>query len=256
VNAQTAASAPAISGRQPRAIQNALRILAEVARVGEGVTARDITDRLAIPPATVYRVLTLLVDDGFVLRRPDRPGCFALGHKVAALANTAIRPTVCTAARDLLTELRNEIRFGVRLYSYTDTVVRLIAPDPEYPCRSDENYLNQHLHASAVGKLILAEKDRLDSTFQRGGPQPLTARTVHVRSELRRHLDLVRDQGYATQVGELRNDSACVSVPIRSAAGTLVAGLVISGHINHFHLMFHHIDALRNQAAHLSLLLS
>ncbi|QSE85249.1 helix-turn-helix domain-containing protein [Rhodococcus koreensis] len=236
-------------------MQNALRILTEVARAGEGVTARDIAVTLAIPPATVYRLLTLLIDDGFVLRRPDRPG-FALGHKVAALANTAVRPTLFTAARDLLTELRKETPFGVHLYSYTATAVRQVDPDPECQYRSEENYLNQHLHASAVGKLILAEHDVLDSTFQPRGPQQLTARTIHVRSELRRHLNLVRDQGYATQVGELRNNSACLSVPIRSTTGTLVAGLALSGHIDHFHLIFRHLDALQQQAAQLAPLLS
>ncbi|AXY49207.1 IclR family transcriptional regulator (plasmid) [Rhodococcus ruber] len=43
-------------------------------------------------PPRGHKVLALFVDDGFVLRRPDRSG-FALGHKVAALTHTAIRPT-------------------------------------------------------------------------------------------------------------------------------------------------------------------
>ena len=34
-----------LSGRQPKAVQSALRVLEEVARSGVGVTAKDLSDR-------------------------------------------------------------------------------------------------------------------------------------------------------------------------------------------------------------------
>lgn len=244
-----------LSGRQPKAVISALRVLEEVARAGPGVTAKDIAAHLSLPPATTYRLLNLLAGEGYVVRLPDLSG-FALGRKIGVLVDAAVVPTVCTAARTLLTELRLTVRFGVHLYYYTDTTLRLADADPEYPPRTDETVLTRYLHASAVGKLLLAEKNDLDAVLPRWDLRALTGRTIVVRSDLLRHLAEIRDRGFATQLGELRDDCACLAVPVRSAAGTLVAGLVLSGSIDHQHLLTRHLESLREHARQLAPLLT
>lgn len=77
-----------------------------------------------------------------------------------------------------------------------------------------------------------------------------------MRSDLLRHLAEIRDRGFATQLGELRDDCACLAVPVRSAAGTLVAGLVLSGSIDHQHLLTRHLESLREHARQLAPLLT
>jgi DNA-binding IclR family transcriptional regulator len=42
-------------------VQSALALLQEVARAGAGVTAKEISSGLGLPPATTYRLLNLLV---------------------------------------------------------------------------------------------------------------------------------------------------------------------------------------------------
>ena len=104
----------ALSGRQPKAVTSALRVLEEVARAGSGVTAKDIAARLSMPSATTYRLLNILVGEGYVVRLPDLSG-FALGQKIGILVDAAVVPTVCAAAREVLAELRLSVRFGVHL---------------------------------------------------------------------------------------------------------------------------------------------
>ena len=89
-----------LSGRQPKAVQSALRVLEEIARAGVGVTAKEIADRLDLPSATTYRLLNLLVADGYIVRLPDLSG-FSLGHRMGVLIDAAVAPTVCTAAREV-----------------------------------------------------------------------------------------------------------------------------------------------------------
>jgi DNA-binding IclR family transcriptional regulator len=233
----------ALSGRQPKAVQSALQVLEAVALAGVGVTAKEIADRLNMPSATTYRLLNLLVADGYIVRLPDLSG-FSLGPRMGVLIDAAVTPTVCTAARDVLAELRLSVRFGVHLFYFTNTSVRIADSDSEYPPPADESVLNHRLHACAVGKLLLAEKRDVEAL--------LTATPPGLAAQL----DVVREQGFATQTGELRDGTACVAVPIRSAAGALVAAVAMSARAEQDQLLARQVPVLRECATRLSPLLA
>lgn len=243
-----------LSGRQPKAVQSALRVLEEVARAGVGVTAKEIAERVGLPSATTYRLLNLLVADGYIVRLPDLSG-FSLGRRMSVLIDAAVAPAVCTAAREVLAELRLSVRFGVHLFYFTNTTVRIADPDAEFPPPADESVLNRHLHACAVGKLLLAEKRDVDAVLS----SPLTAltdRTVTSRATLSEQLDAIRDQGVAAQTGELRDGTACVAVPVRAPAGALVAALAMSGRAEQDQLLQRQVHGLVECATRLSPLLA
>jgi DNA-binding IclR family transcriptional regulator len=231
-----------LSGRQPKAVQSALRVLEEVARAGVGVTAKEIAENLSMPSATAYRLLNLLVADGYIVRLPDLSG-FSLGHRMGVLIDAAVAPTVCTAAREVLAELRLSVRFGVHLFYFTNTAVRAADLDSEFPPPVGEAELNRRLHASAAGQLLLAEKQDV-------------AGFVPVSEDLLRHLDGVRGQGFATQTGELREDCACIAVPVRAPGGALVAALAMSGRADQDELLQRQIPSLAEYAKRLSPLLA
>lgn len=231
-----------LSGRQPKAVQSALRVLEEVARAGVGVTAKEVAENLSMPSATAYRLLNLLVADGYIVRLPDLSG-FSLGHRMGVLIDAAVAPTVCTAAREVLAELRLSVRFGVHLYYFTNTAVRAADLDSEFPPPVDEAELNRNLHRSAVGRLLLAEKQDL-------------AGLAPVSEELLARLDDVRQQGFATQTGELREDCACIAVPVRAPSGGLVAALGMSGRADQDLLLAKQVPALTECAKRLSPLLA
>lgn len=216
------------SGRQPKAVQSALRVLEAVARAGAGVTAKDVAAVLDMPSATTYRLLNILAGEGYLVRLPDLSG-FALGHKISVLIDAAVTPTVCTAAREVLADFRLTVRFGVHLAYFTTSALRIADNDPEYPMPHPESFLNRNLHAVALGKLLLAEKSDPIAALQPTGLTALTRSTIVSRSELEIHLQNVRDDGFAVQTGEIDDDTACLAVPIRSQSGSLVAGLVLSG---------------------------
>lgn len=243
----------ALSGRQPKAVISALRVLEEVARGGEGITAKEITARLGMPSATTYRLLTILVGEGYIVRVPDLSG-FALGRRLGVIVDAAVAPSVCAAARDVLAEARLSVRFGVQLFYVTGSGVRAADLDPEYPPQESERFLNDHLYACAVGKLLLAERDGLAE--ERPALRALTGRTVTAADALRRELDAVRANGHAAQVGEMREDTACVAVPIRSRDGALVAALALSGQAEHAPVMLKQVEALRGHADRLAPLLA
>lgn len=244
----------ALSGRQPKAVQSALQVLEAVALAGVGVTAKEIAQRLGMPSATTYRLLNLLVADGYVVRLPDLSG-FSLGPRMGVLIDAAVSPTVCTAARETLTELRQSVRFGVHLFYFTNTSVRLADSDSEYPPPADESVLNHHLHACAVGKLLLAEKRDID-TLLTSPLRGLTGLTVTSWALLERQLEEIRAHDMATQTGELREQSACLAVPVRSESGDLVGAVAMSGRADQDQLLQRQVPTLREHAIRLSPLLS
>lgn len=237
------------SGRQPKAVQSALRVLEQVARAGAGVTAKEVSAALELPSATTYRLLSILVGEGYLVRLPDLTG-FALGHKIGVLIDAAVAPTVPAAAREVLEELRLTVRFGLHLAYFTNTSVRLADADSEYPPPHDESFLNKNLHACALGKLLLAEKDDPGSLLF---PSAVTSvRAIPTEVELRNELAKADADGFAVQAGELDSTSACVAVPIRSSTGSLIAGLALSGDVDHAPALIRCVPALRDCATRLT----
>jgi DNA-binding IclR family transcriptional regulator len=215
-----------LSGRQPKAVQSALAVLECVARLGVGVTAKEVAESLGMPPATVYRLLNLLVGEEYLVRLPDLSG-FALGRKVAGLAGAIAPVRVPSAARAVLAELRKEVRAGVHLILYTATTLRVADMDPDLPLQ-DPQLVERHLHATAAGKLLLAEQPEWRDLLPPSRLTRFSAATVSRPDQLDACLARVRAQGWATQFGELHGRVGCSVVAVRSPTGELVAGVVES----------------------------
>jgi DNA-binding IclR family transcriptional regulator len=214
-----------LSGRQPRAVRSALAVLEEVVAAGPGVTAKEISAALRLPPATTYRLLNLLVGEEYLVRLPDLKG-FALGRRAARLA-VPVGPPVSTAARAVIGHLRGRVRWGVHLASYHTGQVVLVDRDPDHP-PSDDAVLARYPHASALGLLLLAEQP--DWRALARDMRALTEHTVTDTSGVDRALAVVTREGMARQSGQVRPDRGCLAVPVRDPGdGTLVAGLALCG---------------------------
>lgn len=214
-----------LSGRQPRAVRSALAVLEEVVAAGPGVTAKEISAALKLPQATTYRLLNLLVGEEYLVRLPDLRG-FALGRRAARLAvPEVVAPP--TAARAVVEHLRGKVRWGVHLASLRTGHVVLTDPDPDHP-PTDGATLARYPHASALGKLLLAEQPDWRAVAR--DLRELTEQTVTGGTVLSRQLEEIGRTGLARQCGELRPDRGCLAVAVRSPAdATLVAGLALCG---------------------------
>jgi DNA-binding IclR family transcriptional regulator len=179
-----------------------------------------------MPPATAYRLLNLLVGEEYLVRLPDLRG-FALGRKVAGLVGAVAPVRVPSAARAVVADLRGRLRAGVHLVLYTATTLRVADVDPDLPLASSE-LVERHLHASAAGRLLLAEQPEWRELVPPSRLAVLTPLTVTKADGLDACLTQVRADGWAGQAGELHEGTACIAVPVRSADAELVAAVVIT----------------------------
>lgn len=211
-----------LGGHEPRAVQRALALLESVARLGSGARAKDIAALAEIPPATAYRLLNILVADGYLVRIADLSG-FALGRRTRELAGAAGEPTTVDNAA-ILEELREQLRYGIYLVSYTDGKIRLVDRDPDHEL-SGERTLVSALHASAIGKLLLA-------SLAEPAVLPLrkvTAYTIIDADRLELELSRIRRGEPAREVDEIRVGRSAVAVPIHDAQRSVVGALAAIG---------------------------
>lgn len=215
-------SEPGLRARQPKAVQNALAVLEAVAHAGPGVTAQQISDVLGMPRATTYRLITLLVEDEYLVRLPDLRG-FALGHKVAELAGMTQQPAPAPlprAVRSVLADVRSAVRAGVHLARYDASGIRDLDVDPDFPLL-DEAALRATPGASAMGRLHAV-----------GGRGP-----VH-------------------QTGAFAKGFGCLALPVLGEGGQLVAGLTLSAPVSRIEAPGEALTLLRGAVARLEPLLA
>jgi DNA-binding IclR family transcriptional regulator len=215
-----------LSGRQPKAVQHALAILEAVACGGAGISAREIAEELGLSPATTYRLLNLLVGEEYLVRLEDLHG-FALGRKVARLTGNSAGVILSTAAREVVSQLRSQMRNAVHLVLCTATTLRCADVDPDHPLE-DTELIERYLHASAPGKLLLAEQPDWKDVHHPRRLHRLTDRTVVRAADLEAELLETRRRGCAVQVGQVHDDLACAAIPVRAPVGVLVGALIVT----------------------------
>ncbi|WP_026556531.1 IclR family transcriptional regulator [Arthrobacter sp. 35W] len=236
--------------RGPSTTSNPLRILEVVARLGTGTTAKEVSDALQMPPATAYRVLNALVGDEYLARTSDLRG-FALGHAISGLIAAAAPPTVPAAARAVIDAFRSGNRFAVHLIMFRNAALRIADEDPDYPLQSASEML-RYPHASAAGKLMLAELGDSASALPKGPLMKLTEHTIVDKRRLEEVLAEIRIKGEASEINELEQGSARLALPVRRPNGSVGAALCLSGPSERFDTVCEHAEEARQLASGLA----
>jgi IclR family acetate operon transcriptional repressor len=86
------------------------------------------------------------------------------------------------------------------------------------------------LSTNAPGKMILARTspDRIEEIIDQHGLPEYTPKTITDRSELEAELDEIREQGYATDTGELVEGVRAVAAPV-SSRGQIRGAIAVGG---------------------------
>lgn len=235
-----------INGRQPKAVQVALRVLETVARMGPGVTAKDLAHELELAPATAYRIINLLVGEEYLVRLPDLAG-FALGARVANLTG-AHAPVLPRAAKAVLSQARSRTRCSVHLAVYPGDRIQMLDADPDNPPAPIDMYL-RYPQAVALGKVMLADIEDWRKVLPGRILRSVTDATMTDAGVLEEELDRVRDEGFAMQINELINGRACLALPIRDGQGGLIGGLAASGSTANWEIRIAELKTLLADAA-------
>src|SRR5689334_16370495 len=231
---------PAHAPGLPRA-QSLTRAAALVRAVGDtaaagagGATTAELARACGLPVATAARLLATLSDEGFVERTHDGAG-WTIGLPLVRLARAADPDrSLLAAGRPLLEELaaaagESNALAVARPGPEMDVIAQ--ADGPGLAGVSDWFGRGFPLHASAPGKLVLAELDdaALAEWVARTEPARFTRRTITSLRGLRSELAAIRSQGYAELDDELEPGLASLAVTVRGPHGAALAFMGVSG---------------------------
>jgi len=223
-----------MSTPRTKSLGRAVDLLRACASRADGTSASELARVTGLPRSTVARTLRTLADDGFVEKATDGAG-WMLGYELVRLARAADPyRRVVEAAQPALLGLRDAAAESALL------AVPRGRPGMEIVLQIDAgrqvgvaNWVGTDvpLHASAAGKVILAELDA-DELEEWLGSQQLVAFTESTITDagvLRAELVRIRQHGWAELVDELEHGLGSMAVPVRRDNGALAGAVGISG---------------------------
>ncbi|ANY06715.1 IclR family transcriptional regulator [Pseudonocardia sp. HH130630-07] len=215
-------------------LRRALRVLEAVAEAGDGVTAKALARRLDLPLPTAYRLLGILIEEGYLVRLHAERG-YGLGYRVVGLYRGMTERIVPAApARQILADLHERVGAATVLVVLraSDVVVAHSETCAAHPGPGAVPGEPLPAHATAPGKALLAGLDagRLAEVLG-PGPGTLAALTPHTLTDRRmldRDLMRVRSARIAVEVEEHARGRAGLAVAVPAASGPAALAVVVS----------------------------
>jgi DNA-binding IclR family transcriptional regulator len=215
-------------------VRKALKILEEVGNHEGGIALSDIAAAADLDRSTAYRLLTTLVDAGFLIRS-DETKKYGITYKLISisrllLANTGPDDVIRSKLAELSRQTQEAANFSV--LDGDQAVIRLQSKGSHLLSVAFKIGDRSDLHCTSIGKVLLAEQS--DRFVQRILSRPLpkvASQTLTDPADLLRELEKIRQQGYAFDVREFADDMCCVAAPLFGARGKLLGGINFAGPI-------------------------
>lgn len=210
-----------------------IALLKLLARHAEPMPAAAISRELGVPRSTVYHLLALLRDEGFVVHLEDERR-YALGLSAFDLGSAYNRQApMQRLARPFLARLVDRVGFTGHLgVLHGQDVLYLIeerAPGRPVLVTDVEVRLPAHLTASGLAMLAALPPQQVRALYPTkqslverhgGGARTLT--------ELRRVLAGVRRDGYASETGLVSADAASIACAVTDHQGYPLAAVAVT----------------------------
>jgi IclR family KDG regulon transcriptional repressor len=206
-----------------------LRLL-EIATEADGPSLSKLIAATELPKSTVLRMLTTLVEEGFLERsiygeyRPAlklwRLGCRSVDYET-------VRSEVLPVLRDLVAQTSETAHYAV----YSDgEAVYVEKVDGTHPVRSYTSVgSSSPAYATATGKTLLAWQDDPEIRRVLERARRLTRSTNANFNSFLDERDKIRHCGYAVNRGEWRDGVWGIAAPVFDRGGQVVAAIGISG---------------------------
>ena len=217
-------------------LERASLILDILGQSPQGISIKDLSERMHLPKGTTHRLVSSLSYFGYV-RQDQNTKNYFLGFKLVELGNMLLGHL----------DLRKEAELFLRnLAQRTKETVHLVILDGNEIVYLDKLETEPHTgglrmasrvgsrnpaHSCAVGKALMAylPAEALARIVEEKGLPKRTGNTITDYNQLKEHMTLVRKQGYAVDDEENERGIRCVAAPIFNEAGKAVAAISVSG---------------------------
>jgi DNA-binding IclR family transcriptional regulator len=191
------------------------------------MSAPQVAAALQVHPRTARRLLTRLLEEGYLARTEDSRRLYSPTMRIVAIAGQVVEHAELT---------RLGAPYVARLHELTGAAAHLSVPSYRSalclvhrasgtgPARPQLRELVP-CHCTASGKALLAWREPWRESVLGGPLERFTARTVTDPVALRAETEAIRARGYALERGEFQEGIHAVACPVFSANCEAVAAL-------------------------------
>jgi len=220
--------------KQPESVAAVLKVFALLQALSErndtGIS--DLSVRLAMPKATVYRFLQTMMTLGYVRQESDSER-YGLTMKVFELGTKALQYP------DLIDLAKHHMQMLADVTGETVHLATLIDSEIIYIHKVDSRHMlgmysrvgrRAPLHCTAIGKVLMAWEDpeRRDRVLKGAEFKRYREKTIVEPVAFQAELDRVKVQGFGEDREEFDDHIRCLGVPIFDRLNRPIAGLSIS----------------------------
>lgn len=224
--AETAAARPRV-----QSVARAIAIVLEVAKSDQGITTREISERVGIGRQATYHLLHTLVSAGMLTRTSGNR--YVMGLRAATIGEAFLRQATPNArlaplVRRLAQET-GETAYTAGWWSGEVTTLSVArGSNPVHAAEVPQGYLG-NAHARASGKLLLAfaAQPQRAAYLDAHPLVRLTPATITDRDDFEREMETIRERRYATDEEELTLGVCCLAVPLEDGRSPFVIALSV-----------------------------
>jgi len=211
-------------------------ILDVLARSSRGISLGVLSEKVQLPKGTTHRILSSLSYFDFVRQDPETRN-YSLGFKLVELGSSLLdQINLRKEAEPFLTALsqRTKETGYLAILDRTEVIYieKIEAEDDSIGLRATSKVGQRNAaNSCSLGKVLLAHlpEEELNDLIPEMNFVQKTENTITDPLQLKDHLKVVRDRGYAVDDEESERGIRCVAAPVRNEIGLTVAAVSISG---------------------------
>lgn len=215
-------------GTRLSSVAAAIRLLKVFDEDNAELGISTLSRQLKASKSTVHRLATTLLAEGLLEQDPVTEryrlglGLFSLGALVRK------RLSVTSVAKDLLTDLRDEVRENVELAVLKGDSITYIYDfeSPEAVRLRPRLGMSSLAIDSVLGMVMIAfqREERIKEMLNGASPRLSAAR----RKELYKEIEKIRIDGFAAEEENAKLGAICVSAPVRNADGSVNSAIGVT----------------------------
>ncbi len=222
-------------GKQsPESVAAVLKVFAILNALSErsDIGISDLSVRLAMPKATVYRFLQTMKTLGYVRQEPDSER-YGLTMRMFELGAKALPfPELVDLAKHHMQMLADATGETVHLGTLIDSEIIYVHKVDSKHMLGMYSKIGRRapLHCTAIGKVLMAweHPERRDRVLDGAEFQRFRDKTITERGAFLAELAQVKAQGFGEDREEFDDHIRCIGVPIFDRLGQPVAGMSVS----------------------------
>ena len=220
--------------RQPESVAAVLKVFAILQALSErnetGIS--ELSVRLAMPKATVYRFLQTMKTAGYVRQEPDSER-YGLTMRVFELGARALRyPDLVELAKPHMQRLSDATGETVHLGQLIDSEIIYVHKVDSRHMLGMYSRVGRRapLHCTAIGKVLMAWEvpERRGQVLKGCTFERFRDKTITTRKAFDAELERTLQQGFGIDREEFDDHIRCIAIPIFDRLNQVTAGLSVS----------------------------